>query len=280
MIRRFTSLPLAGGRRWFAATAAATPSKFAPGDSVFWIDTKVVQHKRVPFARETSEHNMEEHVRSEFNRQFGTVVSVDEETKLVKVNFDQNGQGAFATGTWDCEEKMLSKIESDTIYDIKMFTHDDKPFDTSVLKGKVVMMLDMEDRQMASPASWKKLRQMYLKFKERGPNDQIAIMFFPHWNNSQPAEWFAKQLGLELEKESIFVMKKLPCNGPDTQPAYQWLKTYYPGRVDWRYSQANASTVGWNAPRWILNREGKVVEKLLGGNWTKCFYLIDDILKR
>ena len=31
---------------------------------------------------------------------------------------------------------------------------------------------------------------------------------------------------------------------------------------------------------WILNREGKVVEKLLGGNWTKCFYLIDDILKR
>merc|ERR1719203_2041799 len=114
MIRRFASLPLVGGRRCFAATAAA---KFAPGDSVCWVDTKVVQHKLNPWEQESKMY-VEDHQKSWYKQTFGTVISFDEETNLVKVDFDQNGSGAFATGTWDCDQNMLRKIQYQTIHDV------------------------------------------------------------------------------------------------------------------------------------------------------------------
>lgn len=282
MIRRFTSLPLVGGRRWFAATAPIEePSKFNPGDMVCWIDSGMVQHRILPYEQENlGAHNvMPVNPRKNwYNQIFGTVKSIDEKTKLVTVNFDQNGRGAYATGTWEVEENMLQRMDS-TIHDVPMFTHDGNPFDTEVLKDKVVLLLDMEDRQMPKATSWLKLKRMYLDFKKRAPRDEIVILFFPHWHNDQPAEWFSEQLGLPLE-ESVYVMKKAWCNGKDTQPVYSFLKQFHPGRVDWRYTQAGSSTIGWHGVKWVLDRKGRVAEKILGGSWGKAMLVIDDVLKR
>jgi len=278
MIRRFASLPL-GGKRWFAATAT---SKFNPGDLVCWVDNKMIAHKVMP--KEQVDWflqypvNRQDDNKNWYKQIFGTVISVDEETKLVKVNFDQNGVGAYATGTWDVEEKFIQRINYSSLYDVEMFTHDGKKFDSKKIKDKIVLILDMEDSQMPKATCWLNLKRMYLNFKES--KEGVAIMFFPHWNNNKPAEWFSKQLGVSLEEEDVFVMKKLPCNGDNTQPAFRFLKQYHPGRVDWRHTQAGATTGGWNAPRWILDKKGRVAEKVPGGSWKQVATVIRDVQKR
>jgi len=300
MIRRLVAIPVAGGTRFFSVYAAPVaseapakvkaaavtteppPAKFNPGDLVSWVDKKSVQHKIVPF--EQNYHDKVYPMRYDkdwYDQIFGTVISFDEETKLVKVNFNQNGEAAYATGTWDVAEDMLRSCACPTIHDVpQMYTHDAKAFDTKVLQGKVVLMLDMEDRQMPSATCWIKLKRMYLKYKERGPKDEIAIMFFPHWNNNQPVEWFEKQLGLPFAEHNIFVMKKLACNGIHTQPVYQFLKQFFHGRVDWRYNQAYAKTGGWNSPKFLLDRNGKCVDKILGGSWSSASLRINEVMKK
>jgi len=299
MIRRLVSIPVAGGTRLFSVYAAPVttrtpakavsaavptqpPTKFNPGDLVTWIDKKTIQHKVVPFEQMAYDavYPMD-HEKSWYNQIFGTVISIDEETNLVKVDFDQNGKAAYATGTWDVEQDMLRRVAYSTIHDVpQMYTHDAQAFDTKVLQGKVVLILDMEDRQMPSATCWIKLMRMYLKYKERGPKEEIAIMFFPHWNNDQPAEWFEKQLGLPFADENIFVMKKLACNGIHTQPVYQFLKQFFAGRVDWRYNQAYAKTGGWNSPKFVLDRNGKCVDKILGGSWSSAALRINEVMKK
>lgn len=156
MIRRFVSIPVAGGTRLFSASAAAattqTSAKFNPGDLVTWVDKKSVQHKVVPFEQNYFDTMYPmDHEKSWYNQIFGTVISFDEETNLVKVDFDQNGEAAYATGTWDVSEDMLRRVAYSTIHDVpQMYTHDAQAFDTKKLQGKVVLMLDMEDRQMPS----------------------------------------------------------------------------------------------------------------------------------
>jgi len=277
MLSRVSLLPKKLGRRWFAA-AAAELQTFQVGDKVLYVDPKTTTHKINPYEQDDSlgdfyrDHKI--YTKNWYEQTFGTVIDIDEKSKLVKVDFDQfNSAGSYITGTWDVNPSMLSKVQFQTIHDVKMNTFDGKPFNTESLKGKVVVILDLEDRQCPKDSSWLKLKRMYLKFKAR-KGDEFVLLFFPHWNFDQNEEWLSKKLGLPLG-EGVHLMQKLPCNGAQTQPAFQFLKQYNPGRVDWRITQAGASTNGWNGVKWILDKNGAVSQKLLGGSWTKCIAALE-----
>merc|ERR550534_2565411 len=105
-----------------------------------------------------------------------------------------NPVDAYITGVYDCAPSMLQKIGHATIYDVKMNKYDGTAFDTSVLQGKFVLALNLEDRHMAKDSSWLNMRRT---FQSIGA-DNLQVLFFPCFKFAQPASWLEEKLGLKI----------------------------------------------------------------------------------
>ncbi|KAJ3284156.1 hypothetical protein HK104_010073 [Borealophlyctis nickersoniae] len=140
-----------------------------------------------------------------------------------------------------------------SFYSIKVNDSRGQPFDLAEhCQGKVVMVVNVASKCGKTP-QYAGLEALYQKYKDRG----FIIL-------GLPCNQFAGQEPGTAEEVVMFcsrtynvtfpILEKVKVNGDDAHPIYQYLKAQKAGLLGLRM-------VKWNFEKFILDREGNVVER-------------------
>jgi glutathione peroxidase len=118
-------------------------------------------------------------------------------------------------------------------------------------KGKVLLIVNTATGCGFTP-QYNGLEDLYEKYKDQG----LEILDFPcnQFGNQAPdsnaeiTEFCAINFGVSFKQFS-----KIEVNGPGEAPLYTWLKSKKGGILN--------SDIKWNFTKFLLDREGKVVER-------------------
>ncbi|KAJ3204081.1 glutathione peroxidase gpx1 [Dinochytrium kinnereticum] len=140
----------------------------------------------------------------------------------------------------------MSKFYSFAVKDFRK-----QPFDMGSLKGKVVLVVNVASLcglSMQYPA----LESMYKKYKDKG----FVILGFPANDFFQePGEGSAESCQRNYGV-SFPIMEKINVNGSNEHPLYRFLKSERPGLM-------GLQMVKWNFEKFLVDREGKVVDRFM-----------------
>jgi len=133
--------------------------------------------------------------------------------------------------------------------DLELTAIDGKPFDTSALTGKVVVVVNVASFCSYTP-QYADLQNLWDTYKERG----LVVLGVPcnQFGGQEPGSGkeirnFCKsRYGVEFP-----LLSKQDVNGPTRSPLYRWL-------VD---RAAERQDVSWNFEKFVVNRTGKVVAR-------------------
>ena len=118
-------------------------------------------------------------------------------------------------------------------------------------KGKVLLIVNTATGCGFTP-QYNGLEDLYEKYKDQG----LEILDFPcnqfgnqaPGSNAEITEFCAINFGVSFKQFS-----KIEVNGPGEAPLYTWLKSQKGGVLN--------SNIKWNFTKFLLDREGKVVER-------------------
>jgi glutathione peroxidase len=137
------------------------------------------------------------------------------------------------------------------IYDFTLPSIDGEPTALSTYKGKVILVVNVASRCGYTP-QYAGLQSLYEKYKDRG----LVILGFPANN------FGAQEPGTNAEIKSFCSLKynvtfpmfaKVSVKGDDATPLYQYLTQ--------RANPAVAGEVKWNFTKFLVDRNGKVVQR-------------------
>lgn len=146
-----------------------------------------------------------------------------------------------------------SIAQEKTLYNFKATTIDGKEFDFSTLKGKKVMIVNTATECSLAP-QLKKLQDLY----EEYGGDDFEIIAFPcnDFGKQEPNDNNEIMEVCNSKYEITFqMMGKIKIKGDDCHPVYKWLTN----------SEENGglqAKVTWNYQKFLINREGQVVDAL------------------
>jgi glutathione peroxidase len=129
---------------------------------------------------------------------------------------------------------------------------DGKPVPLASYRGKVLLLVNVASRSIFTP-QYEGLEALYQKYKDQG----LVILAFPSddFGKEEPDGNDAiKQLTEGTYKITFPLFAKIPLAGEHMAPLYQFLTD----------KQANPTTGGpirWNFTKFLVDREGKVVER-------------------
>jgi len=258
MFHRVVRVPFATSRRYFAVQPA-----FKVGDKVMYVDPMTVKHKQV--VQEQKHENLYGYVAPRWKSEFfkGTVLEeFNKETKTVKIDFGT--ETYHINGVQNVKPGFLQKVVG-TLLDVKMKTFDGKDLDTTSMQGRVGVCLNVEDNAVETDYSWRRLGRIIQTFNKNPEADQPYFLIFPNFKFDKNVEFVEQKLGFNLAENNVVLMLKNDVNGSSTQPAYRFLKQFYPDRIDHRWAQRAKSTLTWCSPKFIIDRSGAVSTKVLGG---------------
>jgi len=166
----------------------------------------------------------------------------------------------LTTNLLHAEEKPMS------IYDYKVTSIEGKEISMSKYKGDVLLIVNVASECGFTP-QYEGLENLYETYKD----DDFMVLGFP-------CNQFGKQEP-KNEEEIVFfcqgtydvqfdMFAKIDVNGENTHPLYQYLKNEQSGFL-WTES------IKWNFTKFLVNREGKVVERY--GSSTKPESIQEDI---
>lgn len=144
--------------------------------------------------------------------------------------------------------------QEQSIYDFKVRTLEDEPFDFASLKGKKIMIVNTASKCGYTP-QFKDLEDLYKKY---GGKD-FVIIGFPANNfaNQEPGtaveirEFCTRNYGVTFP-----MMEKISVKGNDIHPVYQWLtQKAKNGVMD--------SEVKWNFQKYLIDEKGNLTDVLL-----------------
>ncbi len=135
------------------------------------------------------------------------------------------------------------------LYDFSVETIDGKSYDLSLLKGKMVMVVNTASKCSLAP----QFRQLQSLYEEYGGDDFI-ILAFPSNN------FFGREPGTNQKiKKAVIkkygvtfpLMAKISVKGEKIHPLYAWLTSSREnGRID--------APVKWNFQKFLIDRDGRV----------------------
>ena len=140
-----------------------------------------------------------------------------------------------------------------SFYDFTVTTIDGEQYPLSSLKGKKVMVVNTASKCGFTP-QYADLEKLY---KQYGP-DKFVIIGFPA-NNFMSQEPGSNQEIKEFCKRNYGVtfpmMSKISVKGDDMHPLYKWLTSK-------ELNGVQNSSVQWNFQKYLLDRDGNVVQKI------------------
>lgn len=143
-----------------------------------------------------------------------------------------------------------------SFYELSTQDGHNKKVDFSQFKGKVVLLVNVASLCGFS-FQYHELEKLYQKYKDEG----FVILAFPcnQFGGQEP------DLNENLEdfirakfKITFPVMKKSEVNGDDTNAVYDYLKNQKAGPLGFK-------GVRWNFEKFVVDREGNVVSRLVSG---------------
>lgn len=138
-----------------------------------------------------------------------------------------------------------------TIHGFSITTLEGETLNLSNFKGKKILIVNTASKCGFTP-QYKELEELYKTHKDR-----LVIIGFPANNflrqepgtNDEIAEFCERNYGV-----SFPMSEKISVKGKDMAPIYQWLtKKKYNGQMN--------SKVTWNFNKYLIDEEGKLIEK-------------------
>ncbi|KAJ3046183.1 hypothetical protein HK097_000965 [Rhizophlyctis rosea] len=138
-------------------------------------------------------------------------------------------------------------------YSIQINDMRGKPYDLAAnCAGKVVLIVNVASKCGFTP-QYKGLQGLYEKYKDQG----LIVIGVPcnQFGGQEPGSAEEAAQTCELRFGAQFpVLEKVEVNGDNTHPLYQFLKGQKSGLF-------GMTRVKWNFEKFLLNREGEVVER-------------------
>ena len=138
------------------------------------------------------------------------------------------------------------------IYDYKVKRRDGSEYDLSELKGKVVLIVNTATGCGFTP-QYEGLENLYKKYHDKG----LEILDFPCNQFGHQAPGDDNQIHefcTANYKTTFDQLKKIDVNGKNAVPLYKYLKKQKHGLL---------SNIKWNFEKFLVDREGNVVERYL-----------------
>ena len=137
------------------------------------------------------------------------------------------------------------------IYDFKVLNNKGEEVSLSKYRGKVLLIVNTATGCGFTP-QYKGLEELYKKYKDEG----LEILDFPCNQFGHQAPGTDKEIDsfCTLNYDTTFPrFKKIDVNGDAASPLYKWLKKEKGGIF--------GSAIKWNFTKFLVDREGKVVER-------------------
>ena len=138
-----------------------------------------------------------------------------------------------------------------TLYDFTVLDQADQPVSLHDYKGKVVLIVNTATGCGLTP-QYQGLQELYDKYKEQG----FEILDFPCNQFMGQAPGNAEEINTfcTLNYQTTFPrFAKIKVNGKEAEPLFDWLKQEKSGPLGAR--------IEWNFAKFLINREGQVVER-------------------
>ena len=137
------------------------------------------------------------------------------------------------------------------IYDLTVKDSKGNDVSLSEFKGKVLLIVNTATGCGFTP-QYKGLEELYRKYKSEG----LEILDFPcnQFGHQAPGSDDEINEFCTLKYDTTFPrFKKIDVNGTNESPLYKWLKSRKGGFL--------GSKIKWNFTKFLVDREGKVVER-------------------
>ena len=138
-----------------------------------------------------------------------------------------------------------------SLYDFTVSDQADQPVSLQDYKGKVVLIVNTATGCGLTP-QYQGLQELYDKYKDQG----FEILDFPCNQFMGQAPGSAEEINsfCTLNSHTTFPrFAKIKVNGKEAEPLFDWLKQEKSGPLGAR--------IEWNFAKFLINREGKVVER-------------------
>ena len=138
-----------------------------------------------------------------------------------------------------------------SLYDFTVSDQADQPLSLQDYKGKVVLIVNTATGCGLTP-QYQGLQELYDKYKDQG----FEILDFPCNQFMGQAPGSAEEINsfCTLNYQTTFPrFAKIKVNGKEAEPLFDWLKKEKSGPLGAR--------IEWNFAKFLINREGQVVER-------------------
>ena len=138
-----------------------------------------------------------------------------------------------------------------TLYDFTVSNQSNQLVSLQDYKGKVVLIVNTATGCGLTP-QYQGLQELYDKYKDQG----FEILDFPCNQFMGQAPGNAEEINTfcTLNYQTTFPrFAKIKVNGKEAEPLFDWLKKEKSGPLGAR--------IEWNFAKFLINREGKVVER-------------------
>lgn len=138
-----------------------------------------------------------------------------------------------------------------SLYDFTVSDQADRPVSLQDYKGKVVLIANTATGCGLTP-QYQGLQELYDKYKDQG----FVILDFPCNQFMGQAPGSAEEINsfCTLNYQTTFPrFAKIKVNGKEAEPLFEWLKKEKSGPLGAR--------IEWNFAKFLINREGQVVER-------------------
>ena len=138
-----------------------------------------------------------------------------------------------------------------SLYDFTVSDQTDQPVSLQDYKGKIVLIVNTATGCGLTP-QYQGLQELYDKYKDQG----FEILDFPCNQFMGQAPGSAEDINsfCNLNYHTTFPrFAKIKVNGKEAEPLFEWLKKEKSGPLGAR--------IEWNFAKFLINREGKVVER-------------------
>lgn len=138
------------------------------------------------------------------------------------------------------------------IYDISVTTINAEPADLSLYRGRVMLIVNVASK-CGFTGQYEGLEELYKTYAGRG----FVVLGFPcdQFGHQEPGSEEEIKDFCRLNYGVSFPMfAKIEVNGKNAHPLYELLKKQRPGI-------AGSTAIKWNFTKFLVNREGQVVQR-------------------
>jgi glutathione peroxidase len=143
-------------------------------------------------------------------------------------------------------------LRATTVLDYIPLSIDGKPVPLSSFRGKVLLIVNVATHSNFTP-QYEALQTLYTKYREQG----LVVLAFPSndFGQEEPdGDDAIKKSVAEKYKVTFPLFAKIPLAGEHVAPLYQFL-------TDKQANPNSGGPVRWNFTKFLVDREGKVVQR-------------------